>query len=52
MTRQIQWKTLVNAADKDRNKPVPVYEFTGSKDKVRTFYHPVNYNPYTGSSGS
>lgn len=50
MTRQVQWKTLVLASDKDRNKPEPTYQFTGSKQTQRTFYQPQNYNPYTGTS--
>jgi hypothetical protein len=40
----------VNAADKDRNKPEPTYQFTGSKNKQRTFYQLPGVNPYTGSS--
>jgi hypothetical protein len=49
--RQVQWTTLVKAADKDRNKPEPSYVFTGSnKQGERVFYQPVNWNPYTGSS--
>jgi hypothetical protein len=39
----------VNAADKDRNKPEPTYQFTG-KEKQRTFYQLPGVNPYTGSS--
>lgn len=49
--REVTWKALVLAADKDRNKPEPTYQFTGTSQKgdfQRTFYQPINYNPYTG----
>lgn len=51
--RQVQWSTLVKASDKDRNKPEPTYQFTGTSNKgdyQRTFYQPINYNPYTGQT--